>query len=191
MLRELNEALITREEVQESVREMNTGKAAGLDGCAAECLKSGRAMVVEWLVRLLNVCFLSSMEPMDWTSACVVPLYKGTGDKYECTSFRGISLLSVVGKVYGKVLIRRVREGTEGMICDKQGGFRRGRGCVDQIFTVRLVCEKYLAKGKDVFWALMDLEKAYDRIDSEGPWSVLRLYGLGGRLLKAVKSFLI
>ena len=37
-------------------------------------------------------------------------------------------------------------------------------GCVDQIFAVRQVCEKYLAKGKDVFWAFMDLEKAYDRV---------------------------
>ncbi len=64
------------------------------------------------------------------------------------SSFRGISLLSVVGKVYGKVLIKEVREGTEGMIHDEQGGFRRGRGCVDQIFAVRQVCEKHLAKGR-------------------------------------------
>ncbi len=105
--------------------------------------------------------------PMDWMSVCVVPLYKGKGDKYECTSFRGISILSIVGKVYGKVVIKRVREGTEGMICDEQGGFRRGWGCMDQIFAVRQVCEKCLAKGKDMFKAFMDLEKAYDRIDRE------------------------
>ncbi len=98
-------------------------------------LKSGEATVVEWLLRLLNVCFFRSMVPNDWTSAYVVPLYKGKGDKYECTSFRGISLLSIAGKVYGKVLIKRVREGTEGMIRDEQRGFRRGRGCVDQIFA--------------------------------------------------------
>jgi hypothetical protein len=54
---------------------------------------------------------------------------------------------------------------------------------------VRQVCEKYLAKGKDVFWAFMDLEKAYDRIDREALWRVLRLYGVGGHLLKAVQSF--
>ncbi len=70
----------------------------------------------------------------------MVPLYKGKGDKYECTNFRGISLLSVVGKVYDKVLIKSVREGTEGGICDEQGGFRRGRGCLDQIFAVRQAC---------------------------------------------------
>ncbi len=112
------------------MREIKAGKAAGLDGVAAECLKSGGAMVVEWLVRSLNVCFLSSMVPIDWTTACVVPLYKGKGDKYECTSFKDISLLSAVGKVYGKVLTNRVREGTEGMIRDEQGDFRRGRGRV-------------------------------------------------------------
>ncbi len=128
--------------------------------------------------------------PTDWTSACVVPLYKGKGDKYECTSFRGISFLSVVGKVYCKVLIKRVREGTERVMCDEQGGFRRGRGCVGQISAVRQMCEKYLAKGKNVFWAFMDLEKACDRIDREGLWNVLRLYGLGGRLLKGVQVFM-
>ncbi len=45
------------------------------------------------------------------------------------------------------------------MIHDEQGGFRRGRGCVNQIFAVRQVCEKYLTKGKEVLWAFMDLEK--------------------------------
>ena len=51
------------------------------------------------------------MIPVDWTSACVVPLYKGKGDKNECASLRDISLLSVVGKVYGRVLIKRIRQG--------------------------------------------------------------------------------
>ncbi len=51
--------------------------------------------------------------------------------------------------------------------------------------------EKYLAKHKDVFWAFMDLEKACDRIDKDGLWTVLRLYGLGSRLLKGVTSFYV
>ena len=41
------------------------------------------------------------------------------------------------------------------------------RGCMDQEFSVRYVCEKYLANGKDVFWAFIDLEKAYDTIDRQ------------------------
>uniref|UniRef100_A0A8C8DHP6 ribonuclease H n=1 Tax=Oryzias sinensis TaxID=183150 RepID=A0A8C8DHP6_9TELE len=189
VLEELNEALITGEEVEQAVGKLKVGKAAGVDGCAVECLKCGGAIVIEWLVRLLNVCFANGQVPLDWMSACVVPLYKGKGDKYECGSFRGISLLSVVGKVYGRVLINRVVEGTECMIGEEQCGFRRGRGCVDQVFVVRQVCEKFLAKGREVFWAFMDLEKAYDRIDREALWVVLSMYGIDGSLLEGVKSF--
>ena len=42
---------------------------------------------------------------IDWRGACIVPLYKRKGDKCECSNSRGISLLSVVGKLHGRVLI--------------------------------------------------------------------------------------
>ena len=60
---------------------------------------------------------------------------------------------------------------------------------MDQVFAVRQMYEKYLANGKDVFWAFMNLEKAYDTIDRHGMWQMLRVYGVGGNLLKAVQSF--
>ena len=156
-----------------------------------EMLKEGSVTVLEWLVRLFNICFMLSIVPVDWVIACMVPLYKGKGDMYECSNFRGISLLSVVGKVYGRVLINRIRDKTENVIAEVQGGFRRGRGCANQIFTVRQICEKYLGKGKDVYFAFLDLEKAYDRVDRDAMWNVLRLYGIGGRLLRGVKSFYV
>ena len=96
---------------------------------------------------------------------CIVPLYKGKSDKCECGNSSGISLLSVVGKLFGRVLIKNVRAGTECAIGEEQYGFRQGRGYMDQVFVVRQVCEKYLANGKDVLWAFMDLEKAYDTMD--------------------------
>ena len=65
------------------------------------------------IVRLLNVSFDMMVVPMDWRGACIVPQYKGKGDKCECSNSRGISLLYVVGKLYGKELIKRVRAGTE------------------------------------------------------------------------------
>ena len=54
--------------------------------------------------------------PIDWESACVVYLYKCKDDKYECITFRGINLLSIVGKVYGWVLIKKIRKVTKGVI---------------------------------------------------------------------------
>ena len=60
-------------------------------------------------------------------------------------------MLSVVGKLFGGVLIKRVRARTECAIGEERCGFRQGRGCMDQVFAVKQVCEKYLANGKDVF----------------------------------------
>ena len=82
---------------------------------------------------------------------CVVPLYKGKGDKCECSNSRGISLLSVINKLYGRLLMKRVTVRTEFAIGEEQCEIRQDRGCMDQVFAVRQVCEKYLANGKYVF----------------------------------------
>ena len=67
------------------------------------------------------------------------------GDKSECSNSRSISLLGGVGiKLYGRVLIKRVRAGTEGVIGKEQSGFRQGRGCMDQVFAVRQVWKKQM-----------------------------------------------
>ena len=70
----LNNTQIIKEKVK-------ARKAAGLDGCGFGCLKSCPTSVVEWLVRLSNVYFVTSMVPFDRTSACI--LFKGKDDKYE------------------------------------------------------------------------------------------------------------
>ena len=92
---------------------------------------------MEWLVRLLNLSFDMGVVPMAWHGPCIVPLYKGNGDKCECSNSRGISLSSVVGKLYGRVLIKRVRVGTECEIGEEQCRFGQGRGCMDQVFAIR------------------------------------------------------
>ena len=113
------------EEVREAVNEMRSGKAPGLDGFPVECLKKCGMAVLEWLVRLLNLSFDMGVVPMDWRDACIVPLYKGNGDKCECSNCRGISLLGVVGKLFGRVLIKRVRAGTACAIGERNVGLGR------------------------------------------------------------------
>ena len=108
---------------------------------------------------------------MDLCGACIVPLHKGKGDKCECSNSRSILFVECsIGKLYGRVLIKRVRAGNECAIWEEQYGFRLGRGSIAQVFAVRQVSEKYLASGKYVFWALMDLEKAH------GMWQMRRVY---------------
>ncbi len=80
--------------------------------------------------------------PDDWKKAIIVPLYKGKGRRSECSSYRGISLLSIPGKLYGRILTERLMEVTKGKVSEDQGGFRKGRGCVDQIFAMKRVLRK-------------------------------------------------
>ena len=74
------------------------------------------------------MAFESGVVPDDWRSAVIVPLYNDKGDRTESSNYRGISLLSVVGKIYAGILIDRVRKVAEGLIDDEQGGFRAGKG---------------------------------------------------------------
>ena len=78
---------------------------------------------------------------MDWRGACIVPLYKGKCDKCECSNSRGISLLRVVGKLCGRVLIKRVRAGTKCEIGEEQYGYWQG---------IEDACTKCLLKGKSI-----------------------------------------
>ena len=57
---------ITKEEVERALEETKVGKAVGMDGVRAEMLKKGGVTVMEWLVRLLNICFLLSVVTVEW-----------------------------------------------------------------------------------------------------------------------------
>ena len=179
---------ISLQDVRKAVKKLKNGKSPGVDGITSEMLKCGGECLLEWLRRVCNVCTLEEKVPNDWMRAIIVPIYKGKGDRCDCKNYRGISLLSIPGKVYGRILIERVRSLTEELIGEEQCGFRSGRGCVDQVFVLKQMSEKFVDKNKSLYVAYMDLEKAYDRIDRDAMWRVLDMYGIRGRLLKAVKS---
>ena len=113
MLEVLNNEAISIEKEREAVNEMKSDMAPGLDKFQVECLKKGGIAVLEWLVRLLNVCFDMGVVPIDWRGVCIVTLYNWKIHTYGCGNSRGISLLSVIGKLCVRMLIERVRAGTE------------------------------------------------------------------------------
>ena len=70
----------------------------------------------------------------------VVPLFK-KGDQRVCANYRCITLHSLPGKVYSKVLERRVHSIVEPQIEEEQCGFRPGHGTTDQLFTLTRILE--------------------------------------------------
>ena len=63
-------------------------------------LKRGER-VVYWILRLCNMAFNSGVVPEDWRSAMINPLYKGKGERMECSNYRVITLLTVVNSMQG------------------------------------------------------------------------------------------
>ncbi|CAG5021593.1 unnamed protein product [Parnassius apollo] len=155
------------------MKRMKAGKVAGYDRVSPEMLRAGEKVVAGLLYTLFNLCWELKRVPDDWCKAVLVSIYKGKGSQQDCKNYRGISLLSIVGKLYAKVLIERVMKETDGKIWDVQAGFRKGMGCTDQVFSMRMIAEKFLAKNQKVFCAFMDLEKAYDRVDRNVLWQTL------------------
>ena len=71
----------------------------------------------------------------------------------------------MVRKIYPGILVDRAHRVTGGLIDDEQGGFTAGRGCIDQIFTLKQIGEKVREKKCIVYVGFIDLEKAYDRVN--------------------------
>ena len=141
-----------------------------------------------WLTRVCQVAWKLGKTPRDWQTGVIIPIFK-KGDRKQCTNYRGISLLSLPGKVYAKCLERKCREIVESKLEDGQCGFRPGRSTTDQIFTLKQIFEKSWEYGKDLFACFVDLKKAYDRVPRDKLWKVLQEYGVDGQLLRAIKSF--
>ena len=57
------------------------------------------------------------------------------------------------------VLTERLMEVTEVKVSEEHGGLKKGKGCVDQIFAVKVMIEEYLGKGEKLYAVLIDLEK--------------------------------
>ena len=73
-------------------------------GITPEIVKYGGSVVVEWMTMICDLAWRQGEVPDEWRKAIIVPLHLGKGSKDECNNYRGVSLLSVPGRMYGGVL---------------------------------------------------------------------------------------
>ncbi len=74
-----------------------------------------------------------------------------------------ISLISHPSKVMLKVILNRLKPLAENIIAEEQAGFRAGRSTTEQIFNLRILCEKFLHHQQDWYHVFIDFEKAFVR----------------------------
>ena len=77
--------------------------------------------------------------PQDFKEASIIHLYRRKGNPQVCDNHRGISLLSMAGKILAKILLNRLNAHHDkaGLVLESQCGFRKVRGTIDMIFTAR------------------------------------------------------
>ena len=109
---------IGRAEIEVRMSKLTFGKAAGKDEITEEKIEGGGDRVVDLIWRRCNMAFESCIVPEDWRSVVIVPLYKGKGERTECSNYRGISLFSLDEKIYAGISVDRARRVTGGLIND-------------------------------------------------------------------------
>ncbi|XP_018013086.1 uncharacterized protein LOC108670145 [Hyalella azteca] len=130
------------EELNKAINILPCGKAAGEDGIPPEVIKSGKPALLGPLHELLCLCWREGQVPQDMRNAKIITLYKNKGDRSDCNNYRGISLLSIVGKVFARVVLGHLQALADRVYPESQCGFRAQRGTSDMIFSLRQLQEK-------------------------------------------------
>ena len=89
-------------------------------------------------------------------------------------------------KILERILEARLRK--QVVIDNMQFGFTPGKSTSDAIFILRQLQEKYLAKKRELWFAFVDLEKAFDRVPREVVWWALRYMGVDNGLTQVSVS---
>lgn len=178
---------ITTEELEKAISKLKLGKAAGIDEITPEMIKFLNTEGKEKLLEILNIAYSEGITPQDWQTGLINPIHK-KGDTKDCKNYRGITLLSVPGKIYARILENKIRQQLENSLEESQCGFRPGRGTQDLIFTLRQVAEKTIASGRQAHICFIDLQKAFDLINREDIWKSLKKREVNNNNIRAIRS---
>ena len=174
-------------EIVDAVKQLNQGKAAGPDLIPPEALKVDVNTTAAILCPLFAKVWTSGEFPVDWKEGHLVKIPK-KGDLSKCENYRGITLLSIPGKVFNRVLLNRIKTATDPKLRDEQAGFRSNRSTTDQIATLRIIVEQSLEWNSPLIVNFLDYEKAFDSIDRELLWKIMRHYGIPEKIVSLVRN---
>ena len=149
-----------------------------MDEIRPEYLKSLDVVGLSWLTRLCNIAWQSGTVPLDWQTGVVVPLFK-KGDRRVCSNYWGITLLSLPGKVYSRVLERRIWPIVKPRIQEEPCGFRPACGTLDPLYILCRVLEGSWDFAQPVHMCFAALEKAFGHVPCGILWEVLWEYQVG------------
>ena len=126
----------TAQEFSNGIAALENGKAIGLDGIFTEELKHFDQQAKKWLLELFNRCTETNCIPKIWWKSCVIALPKPGKDLSLPKSFRPISLLCHLYKMFERLLLGRFTPVVEPKIIPQQAGFCEGKLTTGQLLNL-------------------------------------------------------
>ena len=139
------------------------GKSAGADNVPEELVQAGGEAMISALLIICNKIWQTGEWATPWTQSLIIILPKKCNLQL-CQNYRTISLISHPSKGMLKILLNRLKLQAEKIIAEEQAGFRPGRSTTEQIFNLRILCEKYLQHQQYIYHVYVDFKKASDRV---------------------------
>ena len=181
---------VTRAEVEAQLKKLKSWKAPGVCGITSEMLKAGGEAMTLWLVDIINWVWIHDRVPDDWRRGIILPFWKRKGDQHVCSNHRGITLLSIPGKLFTRILLSRALPAIRSRRRIQQAGFMPNRSTIDHISALRLLVEKAreYRQGRELFIAFIDLRAAFDTVDHASLWKILKILGTPPKMLHLLQQ---
>ena len=146
-------------------------------------------MLADPLCKLFNFIFENNLYPGSWTRGIVVPVPK-KGDLSDVNNYRGITLTSILSKIYSHILDNRLRSWVDdiNILNECQFGFMQNKSTVDCLFILQSVVKNQLYHERKLYCAYIDFQKAFDLIYRNGIWYKLCEMGASLWFVKSVKA---
>ena len=177
------------EELVHAISKLKTEKSAGKDYFINEFLIFAPSHVRIVILKIFNKILELQCFPKCWAEGNIVPIFKA-GDKHNTNNYRGITLLSCLGKLFTRLINDRLTAWADSnnIINENQLGFRKGRGTVDCLFILNGLIQLMLSKGKKLFCCFVDYEKAFDYIDRAALWSKHVKEKVSSKIIRLLKN---
>ena len=167
--------------MEAAVKALKIGKSAGMDNIPAELVQAGGEAMIDILTAICNKIWKTGEWPTTWTQSLVITLPK-KGNLQLCQNYRTLSLISHPSKVMLKIILNRLQAQAEEIIAEEQAGFRAGRSTTEQIFNLRILCEKYLQHQQNLYHVFIYFKKAINRVWHEALWETMRKYNINASI---------
>ena len=171
---------ITINEIKNAIRQQKNNKAVGIDNIPAEIFKAN----IDWWANELHACFKllwNKTHPKGWQCGIIIFFFK-KGDKRNINNYRPITLLPTIYKIWCTILSNRLTPILNLLTNEQQCAYKTNKSTMDIIYLIK---NKYI-KGEIKGQILLDLSKAFDRINRSKLWYILYEYGLPENLLYAI-----